>query len=220
MVFVGILLLIIATASAHYYHMKLLDVTQTMAKSVVTDTFWEGNQWQPKPTAPTVNQDEMLTILLQEIGLPASTNDRTVYIKDDGNNNCVVEIEVRGFPIFGCGILPQAISLKAAAAEPWHLGHSSNSVMVASSMGPAYMPAFRPSQQGAPPANLDPNGTNIWCFPQASLPPWGYAAYGLNYGGYGSSAGGGSPTYTGDELAGFSPTDIIPGNPPPPGAYP
>jgi hypothetical protein len=220
MVAVAVLLLVVGVASAHYYHMRILDLADVLAKAVVADTFWEGNQYKPKPTQLDGDHQQMVTSYLSSLGLPSGSNDWTATVTDDGNNNCVVTLTVKGLPILGCGILPQAISMSASAVQPWYMGHPPFSVMLATSFGQVIVPAYRPIPQltsGAPPILAEVDGIYEWTANS------GYSAYGpfdLNYGGYGSSAPAGSSTATGQVVASFAPVSGTLYPAPPASVYP
>jgi len=226
----GLLLFLIAVVTAHFYNMKILNAAEITARSVVANTFWEGNQFSNKPDSfwqgnqflersidVTPEQRTMISNLLKTLGLPYGDNNWSVTVHDDGANNCVVKLSVSALPILGCGVFPNSLSLSATATTPWNLGHPPCSVMVATTVGQVIVPAYRPypGLNGLIPSTVQKDAGGTYVF----APPVPYFQYPINYAGTGSAQGGGS-TFTGSNLAAFAPFMGTPAAPPPNSAFP
>ena len=214
LVAVGLMCLNLAAGTAEFYHLKVLNVADVTTRMVVSNTFWEGNQYKPKPTSLSAGQQQAISQLLQDVGLPSGSQNWSAVVSDDGNGNCIVKLTVSGLPIMSCGIFPNVISLSANAVEPWSINKPPFSVLLYTSVGPTFIPAYRPTSQvdsGAPPQYQDGGGTwgvgNSDNLMTGSISPPGTGLWGLNY--------------AGTELAAFAPFfGTTPATPPSNSAYP
>jgi hypothetical protein len=186
----------------------------------------------PKPTGLSPAQTAAVCSVLKTLGLPNTPSDFDTIVSDDGFN-CIVTIRMSALRLLGLpGIIPGTISLSATAGAPWSIGHPRFCIVMATSIGQIFCPAYPPPSPGPPPGappmtRDDPSKMNggfpagIYVFNQGSIPATGYQQWNVNYGGYGVGAASGTPTDTGSNLCSFFPYQgAAPMAPPPDSAYP
>jgi hypothetical protein len=176
MLTVGLLLLLYGTGSAEYSQKQIFNVADTAARAIVRSAFWDGNQYNPKPTDLSPAQQQMVSGLLADLGYTGAGCTTSATMTDDGSN-CIVTVTVKGVPLKTGGILPiNKLDLSATAAEPWSLGHPPLTVMLETSCGPTLVPAWRPGRQN-PGGN--PGDRYIGCPPMQREYSAGAASIGI-----------------------------------------
>jgi hypothetical protein len=200
MLTIGLTILIYATGTAEYSQKELYNVADTAARAVVRSAFWDGNQYNPKPSSLSTQQMQMVQQLMKDLGFSTSSADLSVSVSDDGVGDCVVTISDK-VPLQTSGILPISnVPMSATAVVPWNLGHPEVAVMLATSVGPVYVPAYRDSLQDA---SQQPGNQYVGCPPMqqvasatsnSAFPTWNFGARSwFNPRLDGNSWGGGAP---------------------------
>ena len=180
---VGLTILIYATGMAEYSQKELFNIADTTARAVVRSCFWDGNQYNPKPSSLSAAQQLMVEQLLKDLGYSTAAADYSATVSDDGLGNCVVTVSDKVPVKTGGIVLPISdTKISATAVVPWRLGHPEWAVCLATSVGPVYVPAFRDGIQDL----TAPPGNQYWLCPKMQqeatptsangLPTWNFGS--------------------------------------------